>query len=209
MPYRKFDGWIVPEQEREKTLRRVLSDRQYLDYVMTLCPRQRVAVQAGGYVGIWPKRLAETFAAVYTFEPEPASFASLVRNTMEISNLVRFQAALGFDRKLIDLVRVPTMAARSYAGALGDIPTLRVDDLGLQVCDLIYLDTEGMEHQGLLGAYETIRRCRPVVAIEEQGLGPRWFGEKPGLAVALMEKLGYRVSERIGVKGIDIVFLPA
>ena len=48
----------------------------------------------------------------------------------------------------------------------GAIPTLRVDDLGLKVCDLLYLDIEGYELFALRGSAETIRRCRPVIACE-------------------------------------------
>jgi FkbM family methyltransferase len=210
--YRKFEDWIVPADEREKTLRRVLADSAHLDLVIPRCPRRRVAVQAGAYIGIWPKKLASHFEAVYSFEPDPTSFACFTWNTRLLSNIIRLQAAVGFERDLVDLVRAPTMAARSYAGAPGIIPTLLIDDLNLPVCDLIYLDIEGREFPGLMGALHTIKRCRPIVVIEEQsrrkevGLGERWFNEEPGLARKLMADHGYREPEEIG--RVDLLFVP-
>lgn len=212
MPYRKFEGLIVPEAEREKTLRRVLADSAELDRVVEHCPQRRVAVQAGAYVGIWSKKLAEHFDTVYAFEPDPESFCSFAWNTRDLPNIVRIQAAVGCERRLVDLVRTPTVAARSYAGAKGRLPTLRIDDLCLEICDLIYLDTEGSEYRGLLGARETIKRCHPVIGIEDQsikkpqGLGERWFGEEPGAAARLLEGKGYRVVGQIGQ--VDLLFAP-
>ena len=208
MPFRKFEGWIVPADEREKMLRRVWSDAEYLPAIIERCPQRRVVVQAGAYIGVWPKVLAKHFQTVYAFEPDPVCFSCFAQNTAELDNVVRLQAAVGDAPALVDLVRYPTKAARQHVGGSGVLPTLRIDDLGLDTCDLIYLDTEGKEYRGLRGALDTIRCCRPIIAIEEQDLGERWFGEDPGAAVRMLEDLGYRIVDRQGRRGIDLVFAP-
>jgi len=86
---------------------------------------------------------------------------------------VKFQAALGDLRGLVGTacVRREGKTKEAHEGIThivpeGVIPTLRIDDLALPVCDLIYLDVEGWELYAIRGAVETLARCRPVVVVE-------------------------------------------
>lgn len=147
-------------------------DLESLEAALKLTPGRTAAVQAGGNLGIFPKWLARVFQTVYTFEPDRKLFAILCKNAPE-KNIVKMQAALGYDRALVrmectrrdDSGRAVHEGLTHVAGP-GTVPTLRIDDLGLGVCDLIYLDIEGYEFFALRGAEETIRRCRPVIAVE-------------------------------------------
>jgi FkbM family methyltransferase len=142
-----------------------------LDGLIALCPEKRVAVQAGGCLGIFPKRLAQSFATVYTFEPSPALFPKMVQNAQE-PNIVRFQAALGEQSSFISVSQVRRDDKTNHHEGIthvsgpGVIPMLRLDDLKLVTCDLLLLDLEGGELDALRGAQETLRRCRPVVSVE-------------------------------------------
>lgn len=147
-------------------------DLECLEHVIALTPGRSVAVQAGGNLGIWPKRLAQYFAAVYTFEPDGELFEALTQNAQE-RNIFKFQAALGASSQFVGLSRArrdgsgrPTHEGLTHIEGDGPIPTLRVDDFGFPVCDLLYLDTEGTELAILKGAAQTIARCRPVLAVE-------------------------------------------
>lgn len=159
-------------------------DLPELEQVIALTPQHRVAVQAGGNLGIWPKRLAQSFATVYTFEPASDLFALLQRNAPE-PNIVKFQAALGERHELVRVERLrrdgkprPAHEGLTHITGPGVIPTLLVDDLNLPVCDLLLLDLEGWELYALRGARATLWRCRPVVCVEvndhirEVGLTP-------------------------------------
>jgi FkbM family methyltransferase len=135
-------------------------------------PGRAAVVQAGGNLGVFPKYLSYEFETVYTFEPEPELFEFMSRNAPE-RNIVKFQAALGCDRQTVGMSRKrrqndggSSHEGISHVSGEGAIPTLRVDDLGLKVCDLLYLDIEGYELFALRGSAETIRRCRPVIACE-------------------------------------------
>lgn len=146
-------------------------DLQNLAAVLDVVPGRAAVVQAGGNLGVFPKALAQVFQTVYTFEPAPDLFALLVQNAPE-PNIVKCQAALGEGPGLVGLSRIrrdgkpdPHEGITHVSGP-GTLPTLRIDDFGLPVCDLIYLDVEGYELFALRGAVATIARCRPVIAVE-------------------------------------------
>lgn len=149
-------------------------DLASLDALLTdLVPmsRRRSVVQAGACLGIFPRRLAETFAVVHSFEPDAELLAIAQRNA-PLPNIRWYPAAVGFERGQVRSVRgrrdgrPNDHEGTTFVEPGGDVPTMRVDDLGLDDCGLIYLDVEGYEYRGLRGAVETLRRCRPVVAVE-------------------------------------------
>jgi len=50
----------------------------------------------------------------------------------------------------------------------GDTEVYRLDDLDLDEVDYIKMDCEGFEYRVIQGGLETIRRCRPVVVLEQK-----------------------------------------
>jgi len=147
-------------------------DLQNLDAAMKLTPHRRCVVQAGGNLGIFPKRLAEEFARVITFEPDRALYSKLKVNAWE-SNVEAIRAALGNERTPVsmsgrrrDASGRPTHEGLTHVAGGGAIPQVRLDDMKLVHCDLFYLDIEGYELYALMGAERTIERCRPVIGVE-------------------------------------------
>lgn len=146
-------------------------DLPNLDAVLAMVPGRTCAVQAGANLGVWPARLAQSFAAVYTFEPAADLFVTMTANA-PAPNILRYQAALGYDRGLVGVSRVRrdnkpnAHEGITHVVAGGVIPTLRLDDFALPVVDLISLDVEGYETFALKGAADTIARCRPVLVVE-------------------------------------------
>lgn len=130
--------------------------------------RRKCVVQAGANWGYWPARLAAMFERVYTFEPDPVCFSCLAMNTAGLTNVIRLQAVLGDKPAFVDLWRDVDTTGNQYVDGGGMLPTLRIDDLGLDVCDLIYLDVEGSEAKAIRGALATIDRCKPFVVFEER-----------------------------------------
>lgn len=184
-------------------------DLPNLDKVVARVPRRRVALQAGGCLGIFPKRLAESFETVYCFEPSPALFPLLCQNAPE-RNIIRFQAALGYHRQFVGLSqerrdgKPDPHEGITHVSGTGPIPTLRIDDLALPVCDLLQLDLEGFELYALQGAAETLARCRPVLCIEiNKSIGFMGFSEDD--VRACITGAGYRFVERLQS---DELFVP-
>lgn len=172
---------------------------------LALCQARRVAVQAGGNVGIWPKWLAARFEQVYTFEPDPMNFRCLELNCPE-ANLVRLNAAVGAAaggvKTMLGGWKNKLNCGGNYVLPGGSTPVIRIDDLELDCVDLIELDVEGYEYFAVQGAIETITRCRPIVQIEDKGHGRR-YGLERRAARSLLEELGMVEKGRAGA---DYVF---
>lgn len=127
-----------------------------------------VCIQAGGACGMYPRLLAETFKEIYTFEPDPLSFHCLVLNC-QLDNVYKYHAAIGDSHDIVKLHRKNLQnVGENVISDKGDysVPTLMVDDLGLRTCDFIQLDVETYELNALKGAHLTIKRCNPVISVE-------------------------------------------
>ena len=167
------------------------------EFVFPLIPNKSVAVQAGGAMGIWAKRMAQEFTDVYTFEPNPQSFYCCSFNNPE-ENVHAYNAALGNERKMI---KVGTPGNEINYGAnrvIGDgpVPTLRIDDLGLKGCDLLMLDIEGFELFALQGGFETIKAFGPIIVLEDKGCSRQFGYQKGKVEMYLKNKQGYRTHSR-------------
>lgn len=184
-------------------------DLAHLEAVLQIVPGRTSVIQAGGNLGVFPKRLATEFAAVYCFEPASDLFQMMSVNAPE-ANILRFQAALGFQRGTVGVSRVRRdKKPNNHEGIThvvpeGVIPTLRIDDLALDVCDLIYLDIEGAELDALHGAVDTLKRCRPVVAVEiNKNL--QYVGVTEEQITGFITSQGYRFAFSVGS---DRAFVP-
>ena len=164
-----------------------------LAQVYPQCRQFRTAVQAGGNMGVWPWLLAKRFQRVYTAEPEPSCLAALRQNVTE-KNVVILPRAFGDKPGFASIQYVAgNLGAQNLAGDSGDVEVVTIDSLGIDDCDLIYLDIEGYEMKALQGARETIAEQHPVIAVEDKGL----LGTRKGdIEKWLMAEFGYRVVAR-------------
>jgi len=165
-------GWNWSSFKGSKKERRLnYRDLPTVDVAARLCPQRRVAVQAGGNLGLFPKRLAMLFGTVYTFEPHPHWFEYLCHNAPE-TNIVRINKALSNSEAGVALSdtrrdgKDTVHEGCTHIVGPGDVPAARLDSLHLADCDLICLDVEGHEMQALEGAKDTIARCHPVLCVE-------------------------------------------
>lgn len=192
-----------------QALKWVRRDLPHLDRIIARVPQKRVAVQAGACLGLYPKRLAAFFDSVYSFEPAEDLFPLMFANAPE-PNIYRYQAALGYERVMVGVSRQRrdgkpnNHEGITHISGSGAIPTLRLDDLGLPVCDVILLDVEGFELFALQGAVDTIARCRPLLAVEiNKNAAFMGFTEEDVRQSVC--SLGYRLIERLSS---DEVFEP-
>ena len=170
-------------------------------WIMGFCTNFDVAVQAGGNVGMWPKKLAEKFKTVYTFEPDNINFQCLVRNCTE-PNIVKIQAGLGDKHSMFGLQTTRHNCGAHFVDGEGIYPTFRIDDLKLPKCDLIQLDIEGFEFFAIQGGFLTMTNHRPVIVMEIKGLGEK-FGYTDYDVEVYMQRYGYEISGR---RHRDVVF---
>jgi FkbM family methyltransferase len=117
---------------------------------------------------------------VFAVEPVPDNAARLRANLdrNNLTNVQIFQVASGASTGEIELELTRDPAFVSGHGAVGGgpvgrrirVPLARIDDLwrsaGSPQVKVMKLDTEGAELEGLNGAEEMIRACRPAILLE-------------------------------------------
>ena len=167
---------------------------------------KNVIIQAGGNSGYYVKLYSKIFNEVYTFEPEPLLFYCVNLNAAT-PNVHKFQACLGDTHECVNIFNTLNTFGHggSHVSGTGTIPTFMIDDLNLQICDLIHLDIEGYEKKALNGGIETIKRCKPVIALENCAPWLNRYGTNINEIESFLFSLGYKyVSE---VQG-DRVYTP-
>ncbi len=175
--------------------------------------RRRLAVDIGAHVGLWSMWLVREFSLVHAFEPIPAH-RELFRRNVQAHNFVLHACALGAEAGEVAL-RVPLETTGNAHIAIEGrhpgtrfvahpdrhervegVPLKRLDDLELEEVDFIKIDVEGYERQVLAGAWETIRRDRPILIVEQKG-NDAAYGDAPNAAVKQLERWGMRPLEVI------------
>jgi FkbM family methyltransferase len=198
---KEIEGLFWPDDVGERW-RHSLLHVGSLEWAIARCHRlgrRRTVVQAGGNMGLWPRRLSAAFARVITFEPDAPSLECLRRN---VPCTVDVQAAALGDRPGRCAIRHKDLG--SHQVVPGDaVPVVTVDSLALADLDLLQLDLEGYEWHALRGAVETLARCHPLVQVEIRRFTER-YGQ-PALAVRqLLADLDYHLVSR--QPGKDFVF---
>ena len=149
-----------------KTFNVLSSETELLDKVKPYLKGKNTVIQAGGNCGMQVVKFAEFFDTVYTFEPDPINFHCLVNN-LPYDNVIKMQCCLGESHKMISMNPLKDEIGGFYVNeSLGNIPTLRIDDLNLSSCDFIQLDVEGYQLFALKGAINTIQKFKPVISVE-------------------------------------------
>ena len=172
--------------EQLRTLGRVLNANWIVDW--------RVAIDGGVNLGDWTETMAERFPTVHAFEPGDDLVEALGRRFSGRPGVVLHHAGLWRQAGRCSLVTPPkrdSKRSRYIVPGAGDIATVALDELALDGVGLIKLDLEGAERDALIGAKETIGRCRPVLILEVDRHGER-FGADAGTLLRLVAKLGYR-----------------
>ena len=159
------ENWTTVRTDTD--LDAVLNEWVALDAVVAPLVKARfVAVHAGGYRGVFARRLSEQYTLVYTFEPDPLNFHCLVNNN-QVDNVIKLQSALSNDHALVNVNNPSVTADGIEYVANGDYPSLRIDDLNLQSCNLLIVDVGGYEYEALLGSTQTVRKFLPVVVVKD------------------------------------------
>ena len=158
------EGWLWPSKDW-KCWEWLQNEKDLPELIAKFCKNKNVVVQAGGNCGFYVKPYASLFETVYTFEPNAQNFYCLVNNVPE-PNVIKFQACLGNEHQLVGITYKKSNAGVSRVDGIGKFPTMKIDDLMLEECDLIHLDVEGYEFFVLQGAENTIKKCKPVIVLE-------------------------------------------
>lgn len=172
-----------------------------IEWAIKRARRRRTAVQAGGNVGLWPRRLAQKFERVVTFEPDDVSRECLLANVAGLPNVTVRAEALGEAAGVRGLEH-RSLGSHRLADGSG-VNVVALDSLGLRDVDLLQLDVEGYEWHALVGARNTIARCLPLVQVELRDFTAR-YGKTTDDVLAFLNSFGYAMVST--QPGNDFVF---
>lgn len=157
----------------------------------------RTVIQAGGNQGMYPRLLSRLFTNVYTFEPDPLNFKTLVTNC-DYDNVVKIQAALGNEPGYCNINRLTMANVGMHTVSIDKqalTPVLTIDSTIIRSdVDLVMLDLEGFEPHAISGMKNVLKHNKPVI-----------FLERPSTDLTnYMKLLGYSPIEN---SAMDVIFV--
>lgn len=167
------------------------------DAAVSLCENKRICLDIGANVGLWSCDLVNSFDKVIAFEPV-SEFIECFRKNVKKSNYFMYQIALGKEESFINMNVVHGNTGHTHVDknsyGKGTIPLKTLDSFNFDNIDFIKIDVEGLEEDILQGAEQTIKRNRPVLAIEQQKHEYKdAMTDLP--SVKILESWGYKVVE--------------
>lgn len=166
---------------------------------------KRTAIDCGGHVGIWSKRLSPIFENVIAFEPVPRHIECHKKNCTE-SNITLNEYALSNKESLVDMkVYTGINTGKSTLEYKSDlvknnsqiiqIQTKTLDSFNLSKVDFIKIDVEKHEVSLLEGATKTIENNNPIIFIEDHNY---FYSRRKQNGINLLIKMGYEIIDYIG-----------
>lgn len=172
-------GWWFPDAEDHfpKMLAKSVSKggpREYQYQVrnrsLSYVKEKRVALDIGANVGLWSRDLVKHFDHVVAFEPV-AMFRECLERNVFAKNLNIKPLALGDQEGMIKMIITQGNTGHTHVdpnSTNGDVKIVKLDSLELPVVDYVKIDCEGFEYRVLQGAEQTVKRCCPVIVIEQK-----------------------------------------
>lgn len=157
--------------------------------------KDKLVLDIGANIGAIAQALAWSGFNVVAFEPQPEVFEVLQQNFKGKSHNV----ALGEKRGTTVMPKLVYSERNNFGGiSCGTIsksrggisvPVERIDDYKFENVGLMKIDVEGYEELVLRGAVDTIKRCSPILYLEDDRK------EKSDSLHAFLSELGYRWEE--------------
>ncbi len=159
-------------------------------------------VDVGAHVGLWSYNFAPACQVVEAFEPVALHRACFELNVLQpLADPTRVNlhaCALGASEGSVSIRTGPASSGDSWVGGAGDIPMVTLDSFNFTHVDVIKIDCEGYEENVLRGAMDTIRRCRPVILVEQKrDMASSRFGLQQLGAVHLLQEVGYTIADEL------------
>ena len=195
-------GWYFPNFETHfpKMLKKSVDKGLRPEYQIAvrnrsigLCSKRGTALDIGANVGLWSRDLVDNFAKVVAFEPV-AVFRECLEKNVSGPNFFISPLALGDHDTQATMIITEGNSGHSHLDpdtlGTGDVQVVKLDNLNMEDVDYIKIDCEGYEYRVLQGAEQTVKRCRPIMVIEQKphDAYSKEYGQFA--AIALLESWG-------------------
>ncbi|WNL45632.1 FkbM family methyltransferase [Dyella sp. BiH032] len=143
------------------------------------CFAQGTVLDIGANIGCTALALSSMADVVHAFEPSPSTFRLLRTNTSVAPNIVLHNYGLGAEKGAFELTFAPNNRSGGYvsnqlrASEGHTVESIAIDELdnvagllNLDAIDFIKIDVEGFEGSVIKGGTRTLKKFRPVVALE-------------------------------------------
>lgn len=149
-------------------------------------------LDVGANIGCISQALLAKGFNVAAFEPQPEIFKLLTINCPTAENL---NAACGASEGTATMPKLHYSEKNNFGGvSLGmvgmfgsyNVPVITIDSLGYDDVGFIKIDVESYELEVLQGAHSTIKRCKPILYIEDDRM------EKRSVLRDYITELGYK-----------------
>ena len=195
-------GWYFPDFETHfpKMLKKSVDKGLRPEYQIAvrnrsigLCSKRRTALDIGANVGLWSRDLVDNFAKVVAFEPV-AVFRECLEKNVSGPNFFISPLALGDHDTQATMIITEGNSGHSHLDpdtlGTGDVQVVKLDNLNMEDVDYIKIDCEGYEYRVLQGAEQTVKRCRPIMVIEQKPHDAYSKDYGQFAAIALLESWG-------------------
>jgi FkbM family methyltransferase len=201
-------GWMQKKNQAVDGKLTYQIDKQNTAYSM--CKQKRRAIDIGAHCGLWSMHMVRHFGRVDAFEPVAEHRECFSANLAEQGpgTAVLHHMALGEAAGSVSMHTGPSSTGDTWVKGSGDIPLRRLDDMlhDADDVDFIKLDCEGYELYALRGGEELIKRCLPVICVEQKPGRAEKFGLPTTAAVDYLQGLGYTLARHISG---DYIMVPA
>ena len=186
-------GMMTPGQKRYMELpdgRPAYQRHKFLEALKHVQKRD-VFLDIGAHCGLLSMQAELEFGYVIAFEPHP-EHARIYPHNMRTANWTLHEYALGDSEGTCSLTGQKGSSGDTHVCDGSNITMKTLDSYQFPVIDLMKIDTEGYELPILLGGLETLKRCRPVIMVEQKGRDSMYHGQQKNCAVQYLKGLGMR-----------------
>jgi FkbM family methyltransferase len=171
--------------------------------------KDSVVLEGGASIGTHTINLSQLAKEVHAFEPLGLVRSLLVNNLVinGCTNVKDYSEGLSDAESETSFAYVNrgNVGGAVLADSGTGIKLTTIDALNLERLDFIKLDVEGYERRAVLGGLETIKRCRPVIALECWDGYPNATLEHATEEFQFLLDLGYVIKQ---IEHHDFLFIP-
>ena len=177
----------------------VTYQRLQREYALRQVKNFHTAIDIGGNIGFWSRDFCDKFGNVIIFEPDASNIECLKANLSGKENYTLHEVGLGSKEETKTFYKsMTTSGGHSFFRDQvfeeqveeSQLQIKKLDDYGYRNVGLIKIDTQGSEHDILLGAEQTLLEndCVLNVEIEHKNEAQKIKGQQ---IISYLESLGY------------------